>query len=170
MQRQYFPIPVGNILVLVALFRSRDLKKSARYILIGLLAFSDLLLSFTMPFTAIDVLTKYWPFGSDSNHLCRSVKTSSAVAVYLSSMTLIAIACDRHHCIVNSSRYVIHSVEISWFFYYSDFTWNQFWWFYKCKICHFNTLEVLNFVNLANIKFVLIGRFCTSRMPKIDFT
>ena len=22
-----------------------------------------------------------------------------------------------------------HSVEILWFFYHSDFTWNQFWWF-----------------------------------------
>ena len=95
---------LGNSLVLIALGRSKELKKSARNILIGLLASSDLLLSCTMPLTAIDVLTKYWPFGKDSLNMCRTVKTSSAVAVYLSSMTLIAIAVDRHHCIVNSTK------------------------------------------------------------------
>ena len=94
----------GNCLVLVALARSRELRKSARNILIGLLATSDLLLSCTMPLTAIDVLTRYWPFGEDTENLCRMVKTSSAVAVYLSSMTLTAIAVDRYHCIVQSSR------------------------------------------------------------------
>ena len=35
----------------------------------------------------------------------------------------------------------IHSVDISWFFYHSDFTWNQFWGFSKCKICCFNTFR-----------------------------
>lgn len=97
----------GNCLVLVALARSRELRKSARNILIGLLATSDLLLSCTMPLTAIDVLTRYWPFGKDTENLCRMVKTSSAVAVYLSSMTLTAIAVDRYHCIVQSSRWLI---------------------------------------------------------------
>ena len=94
----------GNSLVLIAMARSRELRKSARNILIALLATSDLLLSCTMPLTAIDALTKYWPFGKDTVNLCRMVKTSSAVAVYLSSMTLIAIAGDRYHCIVKSSR------------------------------------------------------------------
>jgi len=94
----------GNSLVLIAMVRSRELRKSARNILIGILATSDLLLSCTMPLTAIDALTKYWPFGKDTVNLCRIVKTSSAVAVYLSSMTLIAIAGDRYHCIVQSSR------------------------------------------------------------------
>ena len=35
----------------------------------------------------------------------------------------------------------LHSVEISWFFYHADFTWNQFWGFLKCKISHFNTFR-----------------------------
>ena len=95
---------LGNSLVLIALGRSKELKKSARNILIGLLASSDLLLSCTMPLTAMDALTKYWPFGNDTLNMCRTVKCSSAVAVYLSSMTLIAIAVDRHHCIVNSTK------------------------------------------------------------------
>ena len=95
---------LGNSLVLIALIRSKELRKSSRNILIGLLATSDLLLSCTMPLTAIDALTKYWPFGKATVNLCRMVKTSSAVAVYLSSMTLIAIALDRYYLIVKSSK------------------------------------------------------------------
>ena len=30
-----------------------------------------------------------------------------------------------------------YSVENSGFFCHSDFTWNQFWWFQKFKICYF---------------------------------
>ena len=36
---------------------------------------------------------------------------------------------------------VTHSVEISWFSYHSDFTWNQFWSLKKCEICHFKTFR-----------------------------
>ena len=38
-----------------------------------------------------------------------------------------------------------HSLEISRFFYHSDFAWNQFWGFLKCKINHFNTFRGLEF-------------------------
>ena len=37
------------------------------------------------------------------------------------------------------ARPLTQSVEISWFFYHSDFTWNQFGEFLKCKISHFTT-------------------------------
>jgi len=37
------------------------------------------------------------------------------------------------------------SVEILGFFYHSDFTRNQFWGFFKDKICHLAHLEALNF-------------------------
>ena len=53
-----------------------------------------------------------------------------------------------------------HSVEIWWFFYYSDFTWNQFWGLWKCKICYFITFrgsEVWFFMN-----------FCTFEINKIQ--
>ena len=32
-------------------------------------------------------------------------------------------------------------MENSGFFHISNFTWNQFWRLYKCKICHFNTFR-----------------------------
>ena len=43
--------------------------------------------------------------------------------------------------IVNKQLITHSSVEISGFFYHSDFTWNQFVGFWKCKICHFNTFR-----------------------------
>ena len=53
-----------------------------------------------------------------------------------------------------------HSVEISWFFHHSDFTWNQFLGFYRCKICHFDTFTLrhwiwifMNFWALWMLKF-----------------
>ena len=78
------------------------------------------------------------------------------------------------------------SVEISWFFYQSDFTWNQFWGIEKCKICHFNTfkgsefwfswffvlLEGCNWPKYLNSepKNDKSGIFWTSSFSKIDFT
>ena len=35
----------------------------------------------------------------------------------------------------------LYSVDISWFLYHSNFTWNQFGGFKECKICHFNTFR-----------------------------
>ena len=34
----------------------------------------------------------------------------------------------------------IHSVKIYQFFYPSDFTWNQFWWVWSVKKCHFESI------------------------------
>ena len=80
-----------------------------------------------------------------------------------------------------------HSAEISWFFYHSDFTWNQFWGFLKHKICNFNTSRgseffiFLNFGPFWRLKPSKLTKFIapkiaknlsfrTSRFLKIDFT
>lgn len=60
-------------------------------------------LCFTMTITAVDVLTKYWPFGSNTLFLCRAVKAFPCSAVYLSSITIVIIALDRYRFIVHSS-------------------------------------------------------------------
>ena len=46
----------------------------------------------------------------------------------------------------------MHRSEISWFFYYSDFTWNQFWTFWSAKNYHFNTF--------GGCEFWYFGIFC----------
>jgi hypothetical protein len=48
-----------------------------------------------MVVTAMDVLTKFWPFGKMTLTLCRTVKAAPCFAVYLSSLTIVVIALDR---------------------------------------------------------------------------
>ena len=59
-------------------------------------------------------------------------------------------------------RVLKYSVEISWFYYHSDFTWNQCLRFLKCKICHFNTFRGSEFWFLWIFPFFK-GRNLTKR-------
>ena len=57
----------------------------------------------------------------------------------------------------------LHSVEISLFFHYSDFTWKQFRRFYKCKICQFHTFRLKiftfrEFLHFLTAKFYQINK------------
>ena len=73
-------------------------------ILVAHLASFDLLLSITMPFTALDALSKYWPLGPDTVIICRLVKSIPSVAVYSSSMIIVTIAINCCHQILCHSR------------------------------------------------------------------
>ena len=63
--------------------------------LVAYLACLDLLLSLTMPFTAIDLLTKYWPFGPNTEVLARLTRAAPSAIIQSSSMIIILIA---KHC------------------------------------------------------------------------
>ena len=63
--------------------------------------------------TAIDVLTKYWPFGQHSLFFCRAVKASPCSAVYLSSLTIVVIALDRYRVIVHSNAKQLSLRQVS---------------------------------------------------------
>ena len=84
--------------------RRSKLSEKTRDHLIGYLAMFDLLLSLTMPLTALDVLTKYWPLGPNTEILARLTRAVPTALVCSSSMviTLIAINCYRQ--ILNSSK------------------------------------------------------------------
>ena len=69
-------------------------KRASRYILIAHLCAFDVLLTFTMPVTAVDALTKFWPFGFETEILCKLSKSASAAVVYATSMIIILIAID----------------------------------------------------------------------------
>ena len=63
-----------------------------RDLLISYLAIVGLLLSLTIPLSAIDGLSKFWPLGSNTELLCRVTKSAPSVVVYSSSMIIILIA------------------------------------------------------------------------------
>ena len=78
-----------------------------------------------------------------------------------------------------------HSVKISWFFYHSDFTWNQCWSFEAPQNCHFDHLsssefDFWEFLTFSSVKFFQNSKFKAKfvatpvfdllKSSKIDFT
>ena len=99
---------IFNSLVLYAVYRSCrrpeiDTIIRTRIILIGHLCTFDILLTFTMPWTAVDALTKFWPFGLETEIMCKFTKSASAAVVFSSSMMIIVIAIDSYRNIVYAS-------------------------------------------------------------------
>ncbi|XP_070507775.1 neuropeptide F receptor [Chironomus tepperi] len=89
----------GNILVVLAVLRNKSMQ-TARNIFIVNLAISDLLLCLvTMPLTLIQVLSKFWPLGN-SALLCKSIGALQGTSIFVSTISITAIALDRYHVIV----------------------------------------------------------------------
>ena len=64
------------------------------------LAAADLALAFTIPFSARIILSKYWPWGSEARAFCQIIHSSPVTMVFMVSIIIIVIACDRYRCIV----------------------------------------------------------------------
>jgi hypothetical protein len=56
-----------------------------------------------MPWTAVDALTKFWPFGLETEIICKFTKSASAAVVFSSSLMIIVIAIDSYRQIVYAS-------------------------------------------------------------------
>ncbi|KAM9331235.1 neuropeptide Y receptor type 5 [Gastrophryne carolinensis] len=87
---------MGNLLILLAIFRKRKQKTIINY-LIGNLAFSDILVVlFCSPFTLTCVLLDQWIFGEI---MCHVVPFLQCVSVLISTLMLMSIALVRYHMI-----------------------------------------------------------------------
>ena len=63
----------------------------------------------------------------------------------------------------------IHNLENPWFFCQSDFTWNQFWSFWRPINCHFDHLssyEFWGFLKFSSVKFPQKPIFKASKVVK----
>ncbi|XP_055523454.1 neuropeptide F receptor [Wyeomyia smithii] len=93
----------GNSLVVMAVVRKPQMR-TARNMFIVNLAISDLLLCLvTMPLTLVEILTKYWPMGP-LPFLCKSIGTLQATSIFVSTISITAIALDRYQVIVYPTR------------------------------------------------------------------
>ncbi|XP_053671930.1 neuropeptide F receptor [Anopheles nili] len=93
----------GNSLVVLAVARKPQMR-TARNMFIVNLAVSDLLLCLvTMPLTLVEILTKYWPMGR-LPFLCKSIGTLQATSIFVSTISITAIALDRYQVIVYPTR------------------------------------------------------------------
>ena len=93
----------GNLLVLSAVAR-QPLLRTVRNAFIINLAVSDLLLCLvTTPLTLIEILNNHWPFG-DSVITCKASGGLQSVSVFVSTLSITAIALDRYQLIVYPTR------------------------------------------------------------------
>ena len=74
--------------------------RTPRNLLIFNLAVTDLALAATIPFSASDALSKYWPWGPDNDVLCKISHSLPTTLVFMVSVIIIIIAVDRYRCIV----------------------------------------------------------------------
>ena len=84
--------------------RRRYLSEKTRDHLIGYLASFDLLLSVTMPFTAMDVLSSHWPLGYRVEILAQLMRAAPTALVYSSSMVIILIAYNCYRQILQNTE------------------------------------------------------------------
>ncbi|XP_013784621.1 neuropeptide F receptor-like [Limulus polyphemus] len=101
----------GNGLVCMAVARKPQMR-SARNVFIINLAISDLILClFTMPFSLIEIVLKFWPLGLLT---CKLVAALQATSIFVSTISITAIALDRYKVIVyptQQSCTPIHAVS-----------------------------------------------------------
>ncbi|XP_064110012.1 neuropeptide F receptor-like [Macrobrachium nipponense] len=99
----------GNSLVVLAVIR-KPAMRTARNVFIINLAISDLLLCLvTMPLTLMELLSQYWPLG-DTPFTCKLVGTLQATSIFVSTISITAIALDRYHVIVYPTKKSLQKV------------------------------------------------------------
>lgn len=99
----------GNSLVVCAVVR-KPAMRTARNMFIVNLAVSDLLLCLiTMPLTLMEILTKYWPLGRQA-FICKMLGTLQATSIFVSTISITAIALDRYQVIVYPTRKSLQKV------------------------------------------------------------
>ncbi|KAF0306734.1 Neuropeptide F receptor [Amphibalanus amphitrite] len=103
---------IGNGLVVTAVLRKAAMK-TARNMFILNLAVSDLILCLiTMPLTLMEILSRYWPLGGDTAFLCKLFGGLEGVSVFVSSLSITAIALDRYQVIVYPTRKSLQLAEV----------------------------------------------------------
>ncbi|KAK2712045.1 neuropeptide F receptor-like [Artemia franciscana] len=98
----------GNGLVMFTVLTKKTMR-TTRNMFIFNLAVSDLLLCvIAMPFTLIGVLTYYWPLGK-TPFLCNISFCVPTICVYVSALSIAAIAIDRYYLIIHPTQNTIES-------------------------------------------------------------
>lgn len=97
---------IGNGLVCLAVARQPKMRTSRNLFIINL-AISDLLLCFfTIPFSLVEISTKSWPYGIA---MCKLVLALEATSIFVSTLSITAIALDRYQVILHSMNPVDQS-------------------------------------------------------------
>lgn len=86
---------LGNLLVVIVVTANQQMRSTTNLLIINL-ALADLLfIVLCVPFTAVDYMLPYWPFG---DLWCKMVQYLIVVTVYASVYTLVLMSLDRFVC------------------------------------------------------------------------
>ncbi|RWS24560.1 neuropeptide F receptor-like protein, partial [Leptotrombidium deliense] len=98
----------GNGLVCMAVARKPQMRTPRNVFIINL-AISDLILClFTMPFSLVEITLKFWPLGQIT---CKLVAGLEATSIFVSTISITAIALDRYKVIVKPSPEPCHPLQ-----------------------------------------------------------
>ncbi|XP_059091536.1 neuropeptide F receptor-like [Tigriopus californicus] len=111
---------IGNLMVIYVVARNPTMR-TARNVFVVNLAISDLMLCLiTMPLTLIEILFLTWQFGN-IEVACRLIGLLQATSVFVSTISITAIALDRRRLIVGSEQEspedmgkVVASIPLIW--------------------------------------------------------
>ena len=93
------PKPVYIHMIMICVVVSKKESRTARNIFIFNLAISDIMIALSIPLTLVDGFNMSWTL-PPLLPLCQLVKTFPCVAVFMSSLSLMAIAGDRYRVIL----------------------------------------------------------------------
>ena len=121
----YIPIVIMgsilNLMLLIVILSSSKLRLDPRNAFILTLAISDFFLcNFTSPLTLWSTLEGHWPFGSNTEVLCRLVKAGQNFPVIMSSFCIGAIACDRFRFITQPQKPQMTAKQVSMKAFYNS--------------------------------------------------
>jgi allatostatin A receptor len=89
---------LGNLLVVIVVMANQQMRSTTNLLIINL-ALADLLfIVFCVPFTAVDYMLPYWPFG---DVWCKMVQYLIVVTAYASVYTLVLMSLDRFLAVVH---------------------------------------------------------------------
>jgi len=89
---------LGNLLVVIVVTANQQMRSTTNLLIINL-ALADLLfIVFCVPFTAVDYMLPYWPFG---DVWCKMVQYLIVVTAYASVYTLVLMSLDRFLAVVH---------------------------------------------------------------------
>lgn len=154
----------GNILVVMSVIRNKQMQ-TARNIFIVNLAISDLLLCLvTMPLTLIEILSKYWPLG-DSNLLCKMIGTLQGTSIFVSTISILAIALDRYQVIVGCPAK--DNLQMLGAFLILTLIWSIAILF-SAPLFIYRSLKIYN-INITSLDFKHKILYCEETWPELPF-
>ncbi|XP_030760467.1 RYamide receptor-like [Sitophilus oryzae] len=102
---------LGNVFVCYIVLQSPRMRTVTNYFIMNLAVGDILTALLCVPFTSVPVLLQYWPFGS---FMCTLVNYVTALSVFVSAYTLVAISIDKYMLIMYPLKPRISKRSATW--------------------------------------------------------